>query len=113
MDCRGFGRCAGHGPIDIVCQRPRTDGGLAAPITDGPFQHLGKALQLGQWTVVDAQIMGSNVTSGPGPPSFSWAHVDASSKLTMQRRGFTLQVSIALDTDRIQSISLDLEKYLF
>jgi hypothetical protein len=83
--CRGFGRCAGLGPIEEVCKRPRSGSGLAAPITDGP---LGKALRLGKWTPVDALIRGYNIT---GPLSFSWAHVDASPKLSSKRAGFTLQ----------------------
>ncbi len=95
MYCRGFGRCAGLGPIDVVCRRPRRAPGLAAPITDGPLQHLGKALQLGMWKAVDSQMInaGANVTD-PEPLSFSWAHVDASPKLTAQRSGITLQVLI-------------------
>ncbi len=91
-DCRGFGRCAGLGSVDAVCQGPRDGNGLPAPIAEGP---LGKALQLGMWVPVDGLLRGRNMT-GPGPLSFSWAHVDASPKLTVQRTGFTWQVLVAL-----------------
>jgi hypothetical protein len=75
--------------MDAVCQRPRSGNGLAAPIADGPFPYLGKALQLEQWTPVDALIDGYNIT---GALTFSWAHVAASPKLTAQRTSFTWQV---------------------
>jgi hypothetical protein len=72
-----------------VCKSPEVPRNLPAPVTDGPYFYMGKALALKAWDTPEEVRRLANLSAST---VFSWVHVPAHKKLMAPVTGYTIEV---------------------
>ncbi len=81
------------GRTSDVCKSPDLSRRLPAPVTVGPFFHMGNALALRPW---DMPEEARKLANSSASTVFSWVHVPATKKLMAPVTGYTIEVVHAL-----------------